>query len=211
MAEVAEVGGDHRHAGRVDGGHDLLVAHRPAGLDDRADARVDRQLRAVGEREVRVGGQRRAGAAIGRAGTRRGPSRSRSAPRPPCSSGRRRSRSWRRRRRSRSRWSARGGRPSTRTASSCHSDSLGARALITRICSRVSATTSRVCTSWPPITGLRFDLAGWAPASSRELEQAHVLLHLQHLQRVRVVAGREQHLDELLAPAPRRTRGRPAG
>ena len=45
----------------------------------------------------------------------------------------------------------------------------------TRICSRVSVTTSRVCTSWPPITGLPSTSCGGA-GQSRELEQAHVLL-----------------------------------
>ena len=54
-------GRDHRHPRGVRGGDDLLVAHRPAGLDDRPDAGVDRELRAVGEGEEGVGGQRRAG------------------------------------------------------------------------------------------------------------------------------------------------------
>src|SRR6202050_3957270 len=59
VAEVAYSGGDHRRAGCVDGRDDLLVAHRAAWLDDRADARVERQLRTVGEGEVGVGGKRR--------------------------------------------------------------------------------------------------------------------------------------------------------
>ena len=38
----------------------LAVALRAAGLDDRADARVEGELRPVGEREERVGGEHRA-------------------------------------------------------------------------------------------------------------------------------------------------------
>src|SRR5271166_5231837 len=59
VAEMAAVGGHHRGARRVDGGHHLGVADRAPWLDDRADARVHRQLRAVGEGEVGIGGKRR--------------------------------------------------------------------------------------------------------------------------------------------------------
>ena len=45
--------------------------------------------------------------------------------------------------------------------------------------------------------GLAFDLAQRRRPVG-ELEQAHVLLRLQQLERVGVVAGSEQHLDELL-------------
>jgi len=54
VTEVAPLGGDHRGAAGVGGCDDLLVAHGAARLDDRADARVDRELRAVGEGEVGV-------------------------------------------------------------------------------------------------------------------------------------------------------------
>ena len=58
VLEVAAVREHHADAGRVGGFDDLVVAHRAARLDDRGDARVDRELRAVGEREERVGGER---------------------------------------------------------------------------------------------------------------------------------------------------------
>ena len=65
MAEVAAVGRDHRRAGGVDGGDDVLVAHRAGGLDDRRDPGVDRELGAVGEREEGVGGERRPASSAG--------------------------------------------------------------------------------------------------------------------------------------------------
>ena len=55
MEEVPLPGEVHRHAGlrgRVD---DLLVTDRPAWLNDRADAGIDQDLRAIREREERVG------------------------------------------------------------------------------------------------------------------------------------------------------------
>src|SRR4051812_23312341 len=58
VLEVAAVREDHRDAGRVRGVDDLEVALRPAGLDDRGHARVDRRLGAVGEREEGVRGER---------------------------------------------------------------------------------------------------------------------------------------------------------
>ena len=58
MAEVAPAGEHHREAALVDRRDHFLVADRPARLDDRPNARLDRDLRAVGEREERVGGER---------------------------------------------------------------------------------------------------------------------------------------------------------
>src|SRR5690349_24286472 len=55
VGEVPGAGEVHRHAGRLAGGDRLLVAHRPARLDDGPDAGVDEHLGAVGEREERVG------------------------------------------------------------------------------------------------------------------------------------------------------------
>src|SRR5215203_3048426 len=57
MPEVAPAGEDHRAAGGFDGGDDLLVALRPARLDDRSHARLERDLGAVGEGDERVRGQ----------------------------------------------------------------------------------------------------------------------------------------------------------
>ena len=54
MTEVTDACGHHRHIRLVDGRDDQLVAHGPAGLDDRCHARVDRELRAVGKGEVGV-------------------------------------------------------------------------------------------------------------------------------------------------------------
>src|SRR5215218_7355237 len=58
VLEVATACEDHRDTGRVGGGDHLGVPHRPARLDDRADARIDRELRTVGEGEEGVGGHR---------------------------------------------------------------------------------------------------------------------------------------------------------
>src|SRR5215204_1388527 len=57
MPEVAPAGEDHGAAGCFDSGDDLLVALRPARLDDRRHARLERDLRAVGEGDERVRGQ----------------------------------------------------------------------------------------------------------------------------------------------------------
>ena len=47
VPEVPAVGEHHRDPGGVGGLDDLVIAHRAARLDDRGDAGVDRQLRAV--------------------------------------------------------------------------------------------------------------------------------------------------------------------
>src|SRR5438105_5154649 len=60
VAEVATACEDHRRARRLDRCDDLLVALRAAGLDDRRDAGLERELRPVREREERVGRKRRA-------------------------------------------------------------------------------------------------------------------------------------------------------
>src|SRR5471030_2493449 len=54
VAKVAAVCGHHRDARAVGGGDHIRVPNRATRLDDRRDARRDRQLGAVGEREVRV-------------------------------------------------------------------------------------------------------------------------------------------------------------
>ena len=51
----------HRRARGLDGGDHLVVALRAARLDERRHARVERELRAVGEREERVAREHRAG------------------------------------------------------------------------------------------------------------------------------------------------------
>src|SRR5829696_3183088 len=65
VAEVAPAGEDHRRAGGADGLDHLAVALRAAGLDQRRDARVERELRAVGEREERVRREHRAVEIVG--------------------------------------------------------------------------------------------------------------------------------------------------
>jgi len=88
-------------------------------------------------------------------------------------------------------------------------DSLGSFAPIARICSRVSrrrrgsARARRRSRACLPSRARRRPL--------RELEQAHVLLRSEHLERLRVETGREQHLDELLGELARETRRRRAG
>src|SRR5581483_3174448 len=60
VAEVSAPGEDHGGAGGRDSRGHLLVPARAARLDDRRDARLEAELRAVGEREERVGGEHRA-------------------------------------------------------------------------------------------------------------------------------------------------------
>ena len=60
VGEVPGAGEVHRHAGRLGRLDGEVVAHRPARLDDRGDAGVDQDLRAVLEREEGVGGGDRA-------------------------------------------------------------------------------------------------------------------------------------------------------
>ena len=61
VLEVPAVREDHADPGGVGGLDDLHVALGSAGLDDRRHAGLDRGLRAVGEREERVGRERRPG------------------------------------------------------------------------------------------------------------------------------------------------------
>src|SRR5512146_2067809 len=61
MAELALAGEDHRDARLIGRGDHLLIAHRPAGLHDRADARFHRLLHAIAEWEVGVRAEHRTG------------------------------------------------------------------------------------------------------------------------------------------------------
>ena len=90
VAEVPPAGEDERCAGRLDRRHRLAVPDRAARLDQRGDAGIERELRAVGEGEVRVARKRGPGGVVA---VLAAPSRSRSGPRRRGSSGRRRSRS----------------------------------------------------------------------------------------------------------------------
>ena len=54
MAEVPPAREDHTRTGGLHGRHHLVVALRPAGLDDRGDASRERELGAVREGEERV-------------------------------------------------------------------------------------------------------------------------------------------------------------
>ena len=56
MPEMALAGEDHRCAGFVGGFDGFQISQRAAGLDDRGDAGVQEQLRAVGERKKRIAG-----------------------------------------------------------------------------------------------------------------------------------------------------------
>src|SRR3954454_5097736 len=60
MAEMAAAGEDHGGADRVGRADDLGVTPRPARLDERRDALVEGDLRAVREREERVAREYRA-------------------------------------------------------------------------------------------------------------------------------------------------------
>src|SRR6478752_7460070 len=68
VEEMARSRQVHRDSGLLRGLDDELLAHRPAGLDDGADAGLDQHLEPVGEREERVGRGDRAGGALPRTG-----------------------------------------------------------------------------------------------------------------------------------------------
>src|SRR4051812_1905315 len=61
VAEVPPAGEDHRAPRDLDGGFHLVVAPGAARLDERPDPGVERDLRAVGEREEGVAREHRAG------------------------------------------------------------------------------------------------------------------------------------------------------
>src|SRR6476659_7016394 len=60
VTEVPPTGEDHRGSRARDGVDDVAVAPRAAGLDDRRHTSVERELRAVREREERIGREHRA-------------------------------------------------------------------------------------------------------------------------------------------------------
>ena len=200
VAEVAVPGEDHRHAGLVAGLDHLAVALRAARLDHRRRAGLDRRLRAVGEGEEGVGGDRRALQQRRRPRRRapRGTSRSRAAPSRPGSSARRRSRASRRPWRARSRSSARGGTTVQANSRSRHCASSGSVLVTTSISSRGSGSPSRSWTSSPPRTRLTSRSPRVGGRALLVGEDPDRLLLLQHLERVLLVAGRDQHLDEVL-------------
>ena len=167
----------------------------PPGWMIAVDARLDRQLRAVGEREERVGGERGARAASVPV---RAPSRSRAAPSRRGSSARRRCRPWR------------GPLDSTialertclhtRQANSIspHSASVGWRSVTTSISARSSRSRSRSCTSRPPMT--------WLERRARRCRSGR----RSSSSRMRMFGLRGEHLERLVGrsrarTAPRRT------
>ena len=58
VPEVSRAGEDHRDTALVGCGDDLVVAHRPAGLDDAGRAFVDDHVQAIAEREEGIAGHR---------------------------------------------------------------------------------------------------------------------------------------------------------
>ena len=68
MEEVAGAGEVHGHAGLLGRFDDLLIADGAARLHDGLDARVDKHLGTIGEREERIGCRDRTGGAIGTIG-----------------------------------------------------------------------------------------------------------------------------------------------
>jgi len=54
VAKVAHPGKDHRDPRLVGTGDDLVVAQRPAGLNHRRGARLDRCVERVGERQLTI-------------------------------------------------------------------------------------------------------------------------------------------------------------
>ena len=177
----------------VGGGEDLAVADRAAGLDDRAHARLDRE-----RRDRRRRGRRR---------RRRAPSRPAIDARLLAGQANRvdaahlpgaDADAWRGRARPRSRWSARACRPSRRTAG----PPIRPRSAPSASSDRHLLARGRPRRHAPARAGRR--RPGAPRAQSRAgaavalLQQAHVLARLQDLERVGVVAGREEDLDELL-------------
>ena len=112
VPEVPALGEDHRDAGLVGGGDDLVVAHRAAGLDDRGDARPRPPAAGPSANGKNASEASAAPLQRRRPGTSRPPGgRSRRG-----SSGRRRCRASRGRGRGRSRWTSRGARRARRRA-----------------------------------------------------------------------------------------------
>ena len=161
-------------------------------------AGVHRQLRPVREREVRVRGERRAGEQLA-AGTP-APSRPRSARRRHGSSGRHRSRSSRRRAASTIAFERTWRQTIQANSMSRHSCSLGCRA-DHAASARASLDDVAALHEPPAEHGLAFELARAARANAASSSRRTFFFVLQQHQRGGLVAGREQHLDELLAPS----------
>ena len=202
MAEVAPAGRDHRRAGPIDGGDDLRVAHRAAGLDQARDSRRQGQLGPVGEGEEGVGGERAAGEQV----RLRRPAFSTAirtestrlicpAPIPTVAPSRASTiafeRTWRHTRQANSR--------------SRHSCSVGrARADDLHVRARLGHRVAVLHQHARRATGLSVGLAGGG-GQSRSSSRRTLGFAEQQLQRVVVEAGGEQHLEELLRPATRRS------
>ncbi len=70
MLEVSLTGNNHRRVAGIDQIDGLPVLHRPAGVDNRRHASVQKQLRTVGKREKGVAGGDGMGGTIARLGDR---------------------------------------------------------------------------------------------------------------------------------------------
>ena len=184
------------------------VALRAARLDDRPRR----------PRRWPPGGRRRTGRTRPRPSPRRRarcprrrPSRPRSAPSRPGSSARRRCRPCRGRAASTIAFERTCLHTLQANSSSPHSASVGLRSVTTCISSRVSGPTSRSWISIPPRTRLRSCSVTRRPAALGVLEDAHVLLALEHLQRVRRRSRARRPARRTSRSASRRAPCRPAG
>ena len=196
MEEVAAAGEHHRPADLVHGVDRLVVPHRSAGLDDRGDAGLQRQLGPVGEGEVGVGGQHRARR------RRRAPSPAPGAPSRRGSSGPPRSRSSARSRAMTIALDLTCLQTRQANESCCHSASVGRRSVTTCISERSSRSKSRSWTSRPPITWRRWGSIMLGIRRSWSSRIRVLGFSASTRQRLVVVATGEQDLDELVGQRP---------
>ena len=207
VLEVAAVREHHADPGRVGRLDDLEVALGAARLDDRGHAGLDRQLRPVGEREERVGGERRALQVEPASRAFSIASRTEStrlicpAPIPTDASSRASTIAL-------ERTCLQTFQPNS---ISPHSASVGLRSVTTSISERSSRSMSRSCTSSPPITRLRSRSAMLKRRRSLSSRMRMFGLDSSSSSASSVKRGREEDLAELLRGAARRARGRRRG
>ena len=202
MAEVPAAREHHRRAGRVDRFDHLRVAHRAAGLDDRGDPGLDRQLadrRRTGRTRPRPSPRHRAALCAFSSASRTASTRLIwPAPMPTV---------------------ARSARDHDRVGAHVLADLPGEQQLLPLRLGRPALgrrPASRSRSSRSDVTVLHEHAAGDLPqrrlAAACELRRSRSSrmrmfgLRREHLERILVVAAREQNLDELSARAPPRAR-----
>ena len=207
VPKVPTVREDHRRARFADGGDHLVVALRAAGLHDRAHACLERER--AGRRRTGRTRRRRARRRRGRdrapAPSRRDPHRVDPAHLPRADADRHAAL----REHDRVRGDVLDDRPGEQEIVPRRGSSRSPQT--TSIASLGSPSASRSCTSRPPCTRRRSSSVVTKPRRSTSSRMRVARLDDERLERLLVVAGREQHLDELLVRSPRRARPRPVG